>query len=85
MPGTRSRVRPSVVPVAASRHRRLPHRPSVVRLQSLRPIADAGRHAGVDPWDMHAQRVMFIDSPGYSSDVVAELIRELPGVSLVTR
>jgi len=34
---------------------------------------------------MHAQRVMFIDSPGFSRDVVAELIRGLPGVSLVTR
>ena len=34
---------------------------------------------------MHAHRVKFIDIPGFSSDVVAGLIRALPGVSLVGR
>jgi hypothetical protein len=34
---------------------------------------------------MHAHRVMFIDIPSFSMDVVAELIRGLPGISLVTR
>jgi hypothetical protein len=34
---------------------------------------------------MTEQRVMLIDSPGFSRDVVADLIRTLPDVALVTR